>query len=451
MAFVRSLARLRLSILATLVIILGGAWSFAATFTVSTIDDEGPGSLRQAVVDANAAAGGDTIVFNIPAVQCEASGVCAINLRSPLPVVTESLTVDGTTQPRVGSAPANVCATATSPSYLRVQITAVGDFVFTVQTTSFADSFAFRGLALSAGSSGTDGIRYHTYSQGTIQCSHFGVDGTGTVVLDSGNGVCVACFGGGGNLIIGTNGDGVDDVAERNVFGSGLLGIKVNAGISAYPNWIAGNYFGVGADGTTPMSLYAGVYMHQNVSQTRIGTDGDGSSDGLERNVFAHCDEGVFLNTYSGGSYVNFVTGNWFGRDARGRVAPNSSGIHLGGDTTDQVILDNQIIANSTGLFVTENATIGSFSGNNCIMDNLIGVTHYGSAAGLRLENNYWGAADGPSGAGSGSGDLILVAGSGSVDFTPWLTSPREACVFIFVDGFEGGNIGEWDDTVGGS
>jgi hypothetical protein len=92
----------------------------SATSRFSTTADSGPGSLRQAVIDANAAAGGDAIVFAIPAGQCETPGVCVINLASSLPTVTESLTVDGTTQPRVGSAPANVCATATSPSYMRV-------------------------------------------------------------------------------------------------------------------------------------------------------------------------------------------------------------------------------------------------------------------------------------------------------------------------------------------
>ena len=38
----------------------------AATFTVTNTDDTGPGSLRQAILDANAAPGLDTIAFNIP-------------------------------------------------------------------------------------------------------------------------------------------------------------------------------------------------------------------------------------------------------------------------------------------------------------------------------------------------------------------------------------------------
>lgn len=450
MIHVRSLIQSCVVLIAAVAFILGGSWSFSADFTVLTTADSGPGSLRQAVIDANTAAGGDAIVFAIPAGECEPSGVCVINLASSLPIVTESLMIDGTTQPRVGSAPANVCATATSPSYLRVHITAPSDYVFTVETFSNIDSFEFRGLALSSESSTTDGIRYHTLSEGTIQCNHFGTDGTGTVALDMGSGLCVSCFGGGGNLIIGTNGDGVDDVAERNVFAAGSRGVNVNGGDSAYPNWIAGNYFGVGADGTTAMDLATGVYLRQSTAQSRIGSNFDGISDDLEKNVFAHCTDGVWLNTHAGSSYVNFVTGNWIGRDARGRIVPNYRGIRFAGETTDVVISRNQIVTNSIGLYVAANATLNSFSGDNCIMENSTGVSHEGTAVGLWLEDNYWGAADGPSGTGSGTGDEILVSGSGSVDFTPWLTSPNEVCVFIFVDGFDGGNADQWDGVVGG-
>ncbi|HUF08750.1 MAG TPA: hypothetical protein VMO47_05475, partial [Rhodothermales bacterium] len=51
------------------VLLLGLGWACAApaaTFTVTTADDSGPGSLRQALLDANAAAGADQIVFDIP-------------------------------------------------------------------------------------------------------------------------------------------------------------------------------------------------------------------------------------------------------------------------------------------------------------------------------------------------------------------------------------------------
>ena len=45
----------------------------AATFTVINTDDSAGISLRQAILDANAAAGADTVAFNIPARGCTPS------------------------------------------------------------------------------------------------------------------------------------------------------------------------------------------------------------------------------------------------------------------------------------------------------------------------------------------------------------------------------------------
>ncbi|MGQ9866972.1 MAG: hypothetical protein ACUVSQ_11970 [Pseudanabaenaceae cyanobacterium] len=64
-----------------------------ATFTVSNTNDTGSGSLRQAILDANSTAGADTIVFSI------GTGLQTINLTSSLPPITETVTINGTSQP----------------------------------------------------------------------------------------------------------------------------------------------------------------------------------------------------------------------------------------------------------------------------------------------------------------------------------------------------------------
>ncbi len=81
----RSIQRLGFAVLA----VLACAGAQAATFVVANVGDSGSGSLRQAIADANAASGSDTITFSV-------SGT--ITLASPLPSIadTAGLTIDGT-------------------------------------------------------------------------------------------------------------------------------------------------------------------------------------------------------------------------------------------------------------------------------------------------------------------------------------------------------------------
>ena len=68
--------------------LVGAAPAAAATFTVTNTNDSGPGSLRQALIDANAAAGADDIAFTVvpPA---------TISLLNTLPQITGPLTITG--------------------------------------------------------------------------------------------------------------------------------------------------------------------------------------------------------------------------------------------------------------------------------------------------------------------------------------------------------------------
>ena len=61
-------------------------------------NDSGPGSLRQAIFNANANPGLDTIAFAIPG-----AGMHTISPTSPLPNITDPVVIDGYTQP--GSSP----------------------------------------------------------------------------------------------------------------------------------------------------------------------------------------------------------------------------------------------------------------------------------------------------------------------------------------------------------
>src|SRR5215213_6218044 len=66
----------------------------AATFTVTNNNDSGAGSFRQALLDANATPGANSIVFNVGV-----SGLQTIPVLSDLPRISEPVVIDATTQP----------------------------------------------------------------------------------------------------------------------------------------------------------------------------------------------------------------------------------------------------------------------------------------------------------------------------------------------------------------
>ena len=65
-----------------------------STYVVANTNDSGPGSLRQAVLDANAATTASTINFDIPG-----AGVHTIQPLTQLPDITGNITIDGYSQP----------------------------------------------------------------------------------------------------------------------------------------------------------------------------------------------------------------------------------------------------------------------------------------------------------------------------------------------------------------
>ncbi len=78
----------------TLLPVVGVQTAAAMTFAVTNVNDSGPGSLRQAIIDANSLAGPDTIEFAIPG-----DGPHQIAPATALPDVLGTTAIDGRTQP----------------------------------------------------------------------------------------------------------------------------------------------------------------------------------------------------------------------------------------------------------------------------------------------------------------------------------------------------------------
>lgn len=149
-----------------------------------------------------------------------------------------------------------------------------------------------------------------------VQGNYIGTDVTGTVPL--GNGVNGVAMGGGSGNILGTNADGVNDAAERNVI-SGNVGAGIVVG---GPNVVAGNYIGTNAAGTaaipnggTGVSLFNGQFI-------RIGTNGDGINDAAERNLISgNNGSGVSISPLRVGVIDHHtIAGNYIGTDVTGTL-----------------------------------------------------------------------------------------------------------------------------------
>jgi hypothetical protein len=106
-------------------------------------------------------------------------------------------------------------------------------------------------------------------------------------------------------MIIGTDGDGVNDADEGNLFGPLALINGSQANIFDFystgrkPYIIAGNRFGIAVDGTrwdnSSFAIFGGLSLNQG-TQVRFGSDFNGVSDALEANIV--CNNNVFSNLY---------------------------------------------------------------------------------------------------------------------------------------------------------
>ncbi|MCA9751143.1 MAG: T9SS type A sorting domain-containing protein, partial [Gemmatimonadetes bacterium] len=122
-----------------------------------------------------------------------------------------------------------------------------------------------------------------------------------------------------------------------------------------------------------------------------------------------------------------------------GSAVALSSGIDIySASSALNVVVTNMTITNwDYGIYVY-GAGANCVANDNSIAGNLTaGLDNSASGNPVDAERNWWGAADGPSGAGSGSGDAVNDTGfPGSVDFDPYRIdgSSTTVCAFTPVD-----------------
>jgi hypothetical protein len=272
--------------------------NFAANrqnFVVTNANDHGTGSLRQAILDANATQGLDTITFNIPG-----SGVHTINLLIGLPTISDPVILDATTQPAYAGSP-----------LIELNGLQAGSSAFGFQVT--AGGSTIRGFAI-GGFTSNIGIWLSGNGGNTIQGNYVGVDPTGMVARRNNGGIQIT-NGSSNNLIGGTT------ASARNVIsGNNFTGIFVGGS----GNQIQGNFIGTNAAGTAALGNGTdGVNVSGSPAFTNNVIGGTAAGAG---NLISGNQRGVYLL-----SPGNTIQGNLIGTDATGtKSIGNGTGIDAG-------------------------------------------------------------------------------------------------------------------------
>lgn len=204
--------------------------------TVTTVADSGAGSLRQALLDAAANPGADTVLFNIPN-----SGPHIIAPLSALPLLNGPTIIDGYSQP---GALHNTAAVGFDG---QIRIVIDGSSAGAVDGfTQTADRAQISGLAI-ANYAGA-GIYAGGGDGPVLRGNLIGTDATGTID--------VSAFGNGIELLSnGTNNTiGGSSPTTRNVISGVNTGITTAAGATtANSNVIQNNLIGTAVNGSSPL------------------------------------------------------------------------------------------------------------------------------------------------------------------------------------------------------
>jgi hypothetical protein len=417
-----------------------------STFTVMNTNDSGPGSLRQAILDANniatgTAANPDLIEFQIPdndpghiyytsvAAQTTTGTSASISADSTnrgidpawahswwriqplstLPEIQDIVIIDGYSQSQDTGTNSNPLSQDDN-AVLRIELNGTLDTAFDPSQIPYGYTNDEEGLVIGRGGNGPaatveglavngfqrDGINLQAYGA-TVQGDFIGTDISGTMAVPNRDGISIQnatndLIGGvsraNGNLIAGNLGDGIylyggyystiegnrigtnrlgtsplantgdgirfDNQSSHNTIGGNVAGtgnlISGNSGTGiqllqgASNNVIVGNLIGTNGAGTAAVGNQGGgIWLNGysiNLSNNRIGTDGNGNGDVYERNVISgNAQDGIEISNGSNTVTNTVVAGNYIGVDVTGSAPlPNQGqGILISGSSNNRI------------------------------------------------------------------------------------------------------------------
>lgn len=367
----------------------------ASPFVVTnTLNNSNPGSLRWAIEQANSRPGLDTITFNILA-----SGVQHITTGSDFPFITDSVKIDGYTQP---GAQKNTLAVG-SDAVLLIEIDAGGgpgkDGLVFQAGGNIIQGLIVTGAERAFNGTGGIGMRfgYETISPDNDISSNNTIRGNYII----GNVTGIAVYG--NNNLVGGPGPGDRNVISGqrdnlNLMSSGNAGIDIGGDA----NRIENNYIGTNVAGTSAIAGNSwGVKLHALPIRDAVGgnligwafPDNNviGGQTPETRNVISgNGNAGVYVTneptTATGAG--NRIQGNYIGTNATGTgpianaqgvaIGPNARNVLVGGTELGS----RNLISGNSGVGVYSESDAGSMPATGTrIEGNWIGTNATGTAA----------------------------------------------------------------------
>lgn len=335
-------------------------FSQAATSVVTNTADNGPGTLRSAILFANTNPGPDTINFNIPG-----SGVQTIAPTNALPAITNQVFIDGFSQP--GSS-ANTSATSDNSVHLiRLDglkcATSVDGLTF-AKANPFAASPAsgstVRGLCIVRF---RIGISVDDLSNFTVSGNWVGLDIDGVARGNRSHGIYITSFfSQGQNNLVGGGTPAARNIVSGNSFNTGFGGVYFS-GATTVNSFIQGNFIGTDQTGTLPRGNGFGGIFVSGCSNILIG----GASSSVRNIVSASGAAGGHGISVSGPN--NTIQENYIGSDVTGQYDLGNlyDGVNVS-SASGTKILGNLIVNN-------RNNGINLSGANNTVVENnLIGT-----------------------------------------------------------------------------
>jgi parallel beta-helix repeat protein len=316
--------------------------AFGLSYTVTNTNDSGPGSLRQAILDANDHTNADANTPDTIGFAIAGSGVQTIHLTSaPLPPITDPVVIDGYTQP--GSS---------------VNTLAVGDnAVVLIKIRGDAPNGNSDILDLEASNCTVRGLSVGSLFIGSSSIHLIGNRIIGNLI---GQDVVVAV---GIRIFSKETGNYIGDIGEgnRNLIAGETAGIQIDA--AADNNTIQNNYIGTDQNGMTTGYTQLGVSI--SASGTLIGGTLVGAGNVI-----------VGLNSALDAGDGATIQGNFIGVDATGtqELGSGDGGVRLG---TGSLLGGTMPGARNVILGIVDAAP----AGGSVIQGNYLGVTADGNTA----------------------------------------------------------------------